>query len=363
MRTKIKLCLFLLLFAFSLTFTLFSCSSNPTQPPIKPPPPPVEPDSTTQNFTFETFEFGSGGESSWLNDVWIFNENNIWAVGYIDVTSTSGRTNIVRWDGTKWGGFGGQFNSAGFDGIWAADSNNIYFASGVIRKYENGAIKTIDLTNLSFSQGQAITKLWGSSTSNIWGVGPWGTIVHYDGSPSGAGWTKIDFDQQWRFNAITGSNETGVAYASANDENFNRILVKLENNTTEIIFSTQQGMSPRTFDLKYMNDYLYMAGSDFSSTLIWRYSINAKEIDSLFTLVPTTGLFNITGEKEIDLYYWGSDFGVGKMVHYNGKRYKIFDLPKASLTTGGADTEGDVSAFVGNNNNKGFITVVNRIKQ
>jgi len=66
-------------------------------------PPPVEPDSTTQNFTFETFEFGSGCASSNFNDVWVFNKNNIWAVGWVDVTSTSGRTNIVSWDGTKGG--------------------------------------------------------------------------------------------------------------------------------------------------------------------------------------------------------------------------------------------------------------------
>jgi len=158
MRTKIKLCLFLLLFAFSLTFTLFSCSSNPTQPPIKPPPPPVvEPDSTTQNFTFQTYEFGDGYSSSYLNDVWIFNENNIWAVG--DISPENGETfaNILRWNGNKWYHYEREFVSTGFTGMWAADSDNIYLASNAIRKYEGGIVKTIDLTHLSFSQGQEST--------------------------------------------------------------------------------------------------------------------------------------------------------------------------------------------------------------
>jgi len=359
MRTKIKLCLFLLLFAFSLTFTLFSCSSNPTEPPPPPPPPPVvEPDSTTQNFTFETFEFGSGGESSWLNDVWIFNENNIWAVGYIDVTSTSGRTNIVRWDGTKWGGFGGQFNSAGFDGIWAADSNNIYFASGVIRKYENGAIKTIDLTNLSFSQGQAITKLWGSSTSNIWGVGPWGTIVHYDGN----NWTKIDFDQQWYFYGITGNPETGIAYAYAQNNNDIRIIVQLSISSATVIHQSKQITAVKANAMNFIDSALYLAGSDFSSTLLWKFNLQTKKIDSLFTLVPTTGLYQATGNKKIDYYFWGDDYGTGKMVQYNGKRFKVFDLPKASDNRGGANTNGNVSAFVGYADNKGYVTIVKRIE-
>ncbi len=63
----------------------------------------------------------------------------------------------------------------------------------------------MDFTN---TQG-AVEKLWGSSESNIWGVGPWGTIVHNDGN----GWAKIDFDRQWYFYNITGNKETGIAYA------------------------------------------------------------------------------------------------------------------------------------------------------
>ncbi|MBP9583078.1 MAG: hypothetical protein KBE38_13030, partial [Ignavibacterium sp.] len=60
--------LFLLVSLGNLTLT--SCST--TEPPdIKPP---VEPDSTTQNFTFETFEFGDGFSSSYFNDVFIFDQ-------------------------------------------------------------------------------------------------------------------------------------------------------------------------------------------------------------------------------------------------------------------------------------------------
>ena len=223
----------ILLLSLAILLTVFyTCSSSPTQPPDKPPV--VEPDSTTQNFTFQTYEFGDGGSSSYLNDVWIFNENNIWAVGDISPENGEDFTNILRWNGTKWYHFLREFVSTGFTGMWAADSNNIYLASGALRKYENGAVKTIDLTNFSFSQGQAITKLWGSSTNNIWGVGPWGTIVHYDGSK----WAKIDFDQNWRFDAITGSEKTGIAYASATDQSFNTAIVELKDNSANIIYNS-----------------------------------------------------------------------------------------------------------------------------
>src|SRR5690606_18162653 len=38
-------------------------------------------DTPSHNFTFETFIFGGGGEASFINDVAIIDENNIWAVG------------------------------------------------------------------------------------------------------------------------------------------------------------------------------------------------------------------------------------------------------------------------------------------
>ena len=116
-------------------------------------------------------------------------------------------TNMMRWDGEKWFGLRNEMISGGLTRIWALDTSNIYLASGAVRKYENGVIKTIDLTHFAFSNGQAVEKLWGSSKNNIYGIGPWGTIVYFDGQK----WIKIEFDTQWRFDDITGDPETGVA--------------------------------------------------------------------------------------------------------------------------------------------------------
>ena len=356
MRTKIKLFLFPLLFTSALTFTLFSCSSNPTEPP--PPPLLVEPDSTTQNFTFETFEFGDGFSSSYLNDVWVFNENNIWAVGDIGPDNGEIGTNILRWNGSKWFRFEREFVSTGFTGIWAVDSNNIYFASGVIRKYENGAVKTIDLTHLTFSNNQSVNKLWGSSENNLYGVGRNGIIVHYDG----VNWTKIDFDTQWYFYGITGDPKKGIAYAFAQNTSDIRIIVELNNSTATIIHQSQQITAVKANAINFIDSTLYLAGSDFSSTLLWKFNPQTKQADSLYALPPTTAIDVISGEKKIDMFYWGEDYNAGKMVHYNGKRYKIFDLSKTNEIRGGASSHNNISAVAGQSNNKGFVIIVKRMK-
>ena len=189
---------FLLLAFF---FLLFSSCNTTEPPPIK-----NGPDTTSQNFTFETYEFGDGFSSSYFNDVWIFDENNIWVCGNV-LTNDSTDGNLYHWGGNKWNAI--RTNYVDMEGIWGIDSI-LYLASGGIWRY--------DRTNLvrqpfkfTLSNGQAVHRLWGSSESNIWGVGPWGTIVHFDGKK----WKKIDFDAEMYFYDISGNKANGIAYAIA----------------------------------------------------------------------------------------------------------------------------------------------------
>ena len=86
-------------------------------------------DTTSNNFTFETYEFGDGYSSSYFNDVWVFNENNIWAVGYISPEDTTingvhiTNPNIIKWDGQSWKIQPNSGTSSGIYGMWAADTS------------------------------------------------------------------------------------------------------------------------------------------------------------------------------------------------------------------------------------------------
>lgn len=66
-------------FSFKATNLKYQASSNEVQV--------ITIDTTSHNFTWETFTFG-GGSSSHFNDVAIINENNIWAVGEIHTEDT-----------------------------------------------------------------------------------------------------------------------------------------------------------------------------------------------------------------------------------------------------------------------------------
>ncbi|MDP1675716.1 MAG: hypothetical protein Q8L88_02530 [Bacteroidota bacterium] len=335
------------------------CKDEPIQPctdcpePVDTTKPPVV-DTTIQNFTFETLEFGDGFESSEFNDVWVFDENNILAVGYIS-DSLFGKKNIMHWNGSTWNPLGRQFNSAGIYGVWAKDTSEIYYASGVVLQYKNGEYVWVDFSEMDFSGNRAVTKLWGSGNQNVYGVGPWGTIVHYDGNK----WTQIEFDRQWYFYGITGNKETGAAYAMARNMNHVTTIIELKNLSASIIYQSTEGdnNSPGSWTINYIgNNELTLA--DYR---VWNFNTNNHTIKIRNNLSLGVGILTMTSLTENDVYFFGSQSGgIGKFIHFNGKRFKEFDIPLVGDNYGGSSCQKDIAVYARFSSNKAVLTMVRR---
>ncbi|HRN27900.1 MAG TPA: hypothetical protein PL018_15050 [Ignavibacteriaceae bacterium] len=338
--------LFLLVSLGNLTLT--SCST--TEPPdIKPP---VEPDSTTQNFTFETFEFGDGFSSSYFNDVFIFDQNNIWVCGNV-LTNDSTDGNLYHWNGHYWNAL--RLNYVDMEGIWGINGI-IYLASNGLWRYNGLALIRQNITG-TFSQGQGVHKLWGSSENNIWGVGPNGTIVHFDGTA----WSKIDFDEGFRFDAITGSKQTGIAYASATSQQFNTIIVELKNGAVNIIYDTTIDENHLTsFSIGLFNEETLILGNKN----VWTFNILSKETEIKYVF-PINGDFItlLAIYKPNDIYFFADKYGNGEiMLHYNGKRFSGFNFSnRNSVIYGGAYAIKDLAVMTGFSNNKAYLIKVKRV--
>ena len=146
-------------------------------------------DTTSHNFTWQTFTFGDPeAGSSVFNDVAIIDENNIYAVGEIYLLDSLGQPDsqpysIAIWDGEKWNLKKLFYNSNkiinSIRGILVLDSNDIYLAAGSIFHWD-GISSSVQLvySRLNLPDPNAtIEKLWGNSSSLIYGVGNAGTIV------------------------------------------------------------------------------------------------------------------------------------------------------------------------------------------
>jgi len=158
-------------------------------------------DTTSHNFTWQTFEFGEFG-SSVLYDVAIIDENNIWAVGEIYVKDSLGnpdpkRYNAVHWNGTTW-----ELKRIMFPSV-CGSTNLTPYAAKTVFAFNNGEIwitssgdkivilkenNQIDRFCLPSSVSMSINKLWGTSSNDLYAVGNGGNIAHWNGSS----WTKIE---------------------------------------------------------------------------------------------------------------------------------------------------------------------------
>ncbi|MCF8262698.1 MAG: hypothetical protein K9J12_18110 [Melioribacteraceae bacterium] len=318
-----------------------------------------EPDTTSQNFTFESFEFGDGYSSSYFNDVWVFDENNIWAVGWVrPAPKTGGIHNIVRWDGNEWSGLGGQFTSSGLYGIWAEDTSDIFFAAGAVIRYKSGEFTEYNLGHLGFSQGQSVQKLWGSGADNIWGVGPWGTIVHFNGSE----WSKIDYDTSWVFKDIcSGFNDRLFAIAH-NLFSSNVIILEFLQNKIDTLYTDlytdrinvhwQQISNP------VMNK-IWLAGNG-----IWQLDINSGSLSQIYTGEYGIAINVMSDKNANDIYFGGThiddEFYLG---HYNGNNFtEILRDAYNHHVPGGISSDAHIAAYGGRRENNGYLILIRRFE-
>jgi hypothetical protein len=344
-----------LTFAFLVFISLsaFNCKSS-TEPESKNTPP----DSTSQNFTFEVKRFGKPGPSSLFFDVWLFDENNIWAVGDVNLEDPSepinGKEyNIMQWNGKEWKGRGELFNSSGIYGIWALDTGRVYLAPGAPITYEYGKYIYADFSHIVAKQGQSINRIWASSEDNVWGVGAWGALVHYDGNA----WKALDFDTQWYFYSITGSKTTGVAYALARNPQYQTTIVRLQNSKAEVIYTSQSQNTPYNgWTLTLANEKELLIGNG----PIWKFNLETKAMQVVFTPSSGTSIGASFAVSPIDIYFYGMNWTSDVMIHYNGKRFKEFALTSRSDINGGIKATSNIAAAVSFAGNQAQIITIKR---
>ena len=118
------------LFFISLFIITISCDST------EPDNINTDQDTTSHNFTFQTWSFGQHS-SNILYDVAIIDENNIWAVGEIYLNDSLGQTdpqayNAIHWNGVQW-----EFKRIMFYTFCGQQHQQSYPTSSIISLSEN----------------------------------------------------------------------------------------------------------------------------------------------------------------------------------------------------------------------------------
>ncbi|MBL1124509.1 MAG: glucosyl transferase [Ignavibacteriae bacterium] len=303
-------------------------------------------DTTSHNFTFETFTFGGTAGSSVLYDVAIINENNIWAVGeiYVADTSQNGYTmyNAVHWDGNQW-----ELKRILYDGniwtiktIFAFNQNDIWFSAFV--RYDGQ--KFIELPISPILTGWSINKIWGSSSRNLYVVGNNGNIVFYNGTS----WSRIESGTDLNIGDIWGITDDSGGYNKYIAADNAMLKLDEDNNLSRIdaepgmILNSVWGIS---------NRLIYTAGDG-----IVLYKNNNWE--KIYSQGVNT-IYRIRGQYYNDICGIGSPGSI--IYHFNGyswasinpdpnNRYRSIDIKENTIAVSGYQGEKAAITILRRNN-------------
>lgn len=322
-------------------------------------------DTTSHNFTWQTWEFGEHS-SSVLYDVAIINENNILAVGEIYMNDSLGQLDpqpygVAIWDGQMWE-LKKIFHNTNIPvtprGILVINPNEIYLAAGSVFRW-GGASPTVQMvfSRLNLPDPNAtIEKLWGNSSSSIYAVGNVGSIVFYNGTI----WQRIESGTELNVNDVWGdyNEKTGewdiLAVASNIFSSFEKVVIKINHLNSQIL--SRDGIDETLSSVWFKaNIKYYVVGSG-------TYKKN-KLSDTIWEGDPldiTNYFENRIRANDINDVFVAGAFG--ELLHFNGVRWKSY-LNETGLFSGAylsADIKNNIQIAVGYEAAQAKIIVGNR---
>ncbi|MBU2508613.1 MAG: glucosyl transferase, partial [Bacteroidetes bacterium] len=328
-------------------------------------------DTTSHNFSWETFTFGGQGGSSALYDVAIIDENNIWAVGEIHTAETDRFDsngvwvqpyNAVHWDGDEWElkkiyfyTFCNQNHKAPYPASAVFSFNNgiVAIASGSQITYlENGEQKNIECIPAS------VNAMWGTSSKDFYVVGNNGNIAHYDGSPSGTGWEKIESGTELNFYDIHGNYNYKtnkweiIAVASHIAHSKERAIVKIENNKIESLSSEPIGWSLSSVWFIPNRKYYVVGSGIYKKNFLQNSAWNAD----LYNLTPYYAS-EILGNGLNDIFIVGA---CGIVFHFNGTTWREQQPVNCNHGYGNISMKDNIVAISGSNGSEGILLLGKR---
>ena len=316
-------------------------------------------DTTSNNFTWQTYTFGDGA-SSVLNDVAIINENNIWAVGEIYVNDSTGKPdpqpyNLAVWNGVSW-----KLQKVTYQGyppaihsILAFSNNNIWLDPW----FHWDGVKIQELAIDPALYGFGINKMWGTSSTNLYVVGTSGNIAHYNGSS----WQKIESGTTLNIEDIWGekdnlSGELNIlAVASGFRSNIADKKVLAINNMSVSLITTSSLPNALTGIWFAGSHHYYICGDGlyFTNSLSSGWSGGYNGIPSIFEEA-------IRGNNINDIFVVG-DFSL--VLHYNGVNWHNYfndGLPRIDAVLLSVDVKQNTVAFAGQIGNQAAVIIGKR---
>ncbi|MCL6493463.1 MAG: glucosyl transferase [Ignavibacterium sp.] len=306
-------------------------------------------DTTSHNFTWQSWEFGECSNSV-LYDVAIIDENNIWAVGEIYMRDSLGNCdpnayNAVHWDGTKWElkriyhySSCNPVDYPPFKSIVAFSDTEIVLTSGGSIGWFNGKMNRTDCGIRPLLTG-SINKLWGSSSNDLYAVGNNGNIAHWDGRK----WTKIESGTDIDLLDVSGNNNELFISGHSLDQS-KSILLKFSTGQIKLVWYNNTNNTEPYGRIIYSSKLIGKNLFTVSNRGVYLQNVaNNSQVKLLFPILYRA--YRLTGTNSNDVYIVGSRSNI---QHYNGVSSKEVYIDLIStVPLYSADSKSNIIVAVG----------------
>ncbi len=275
-------------------------------------------DTTSHEVEWTIFRFGYIG--SYLRDVFIVSEDDIWAVGFIETEETMHNDtldpyNAVHWNGDEWelkripsNTVYGTIGNFPLTSIYAFNSNDVWTFSGfgAYSHWDGEQWKTEYVTERS----GGVEKIWGSSSISIYIIGSLGNITHFNNGS----WKEINSTTTRHLTDISGISDDLIYMVGSNQDNWSSNFIIYEDGQIRNIDfpdTCMQAVYATAWNDVYLvgEGMLYYDGRKIND---WPWP------DEL----PMNLLQAVRGNGSNDIFLAGH---MGTVIHYNGKTWRYYE--------------------------------------
>jgi hypothetical protein len=322
-------------------------------------------DTTSHDFVWQSQTFGGEFAFSVFYDVAIINDTCIWAVGELNLKDSLGNIdyicyNAAQWDGKNWTikrispWYRDSYITAPLYCVFAFSEKDIWCSLGVPIHGDGKSWTFYQLWDMGVvgpNDGGA-TRIWGTSSNNIYFGDQKGTIVHYDGTnfqklPT---LTTLEVKGIWGGkNPLTGKTEI-LAVASGPDTSV--MMLRLDD-------ATVAPVSKKGLDW-YLGDVWFDAGRKYYVVGYDIYSTSFVDTATPWRTEPNPTrcyMASIRGNNANDLFTVGA---YGATLHYNGATWKDYPELWMSGMFNAVAIKGNLVVIVGEIGNSAIIVMGRR---
>jgi hypothetical protein len=324
----------LVLFIFSILIIISGCKKNPVTPPDN-----SGVDTTSHNFVWQADTLGV--YPSYLQSVWGTDANNVYAVGLIIYSYSPYKfTAIVHWDGAKWTSM--DYEEGWLNSIYGFGKNDIWAVGYWQVDYNRYALITHwdgkSWTTWKLQQYKVLSAVWGTSSSNLYAVGEAGLVLHYNGT----NWTQQQSRTELSIVDIWGVDNSHIFASGLQGSTASGILLEsdghLWNTIMKGVINPDSSTLYGEFESVWGNssDKLILVGSLCyeGTTENWKLS-DIPYNSPGNNIVGLTAMNHVRGDASNNIFICGDR---DLIIHWNGKSwniyYQFFDKTKQSSLDG-----------------------------